>query len=96
MRWFARLLLVFGALAACFAVTLAAGLRQGLLLRLLGVSFCARYAGSASPPTGRDADQAPRPTATCGRWMLLIGAGSGAHPPLLLAVAASWSAAWRH
>jgi len=32
MRWFFRLLLVFGALAGVLAVTLAAGLRQGLAL----------------------------------------------------------------
>ena len=45
MRWFSRLLLVFGALAGVLAVTLAAGLRQGLLA-LLGVGFGAVLQGA--------------------------------------------------
>lgn len=45
MRWFFRLLLVFGALAGVLAVTLAAGLRQGLLA-LLGVGFGAVLQGA--------------------------------------------------
>ncbi len=45
MRWFSRLLLVFGALAGVLAVTLAAGLRQGLLA-LLGIGFGAVLQGA--------------------------------------------------
>ncbi|ENO83609.1 hypothetical protein C665_15668, partial [Thauera aminoaromatica S2] len=45
MRWFFRFLLVFGALAGVLAVTLAAGLRQGLLA-LLGVGFGAVLQGA--------------------------------------------------
>ena len=45
MRWFFRLLLVFGALAGVLAVTLAAGLRQGLLA-LLGIGFGAVLQGA--------------------------------------------------
>jgi uncharacterized membrane protein YedE/YeeE len=45
MRWFSRFLLVFGALAGVLAVTLAAGLRQGLLA-LLGIGFGAVLQGA--------------------------------------------------
>lgn len=45
MRWFYRFLLVFGALAGVLAVTLAAGLRQGLLA-LLGIGFGAVLQGA--------------------------------------------------
>lgn len=45
MRWFSRLLLVFGALAGVLGVTLAAGLRQGLLA-LLGIGFGAVLQGA--------------------------------------------------
>ncbi|WP_297361692.1 YeeE/YedE family protein [Thauera sp.] len=45
MRWISRLLLVGGALAGVLAVTLAAGLRQGLLV-LLGIGFGAVLQGA--------------------------------------------------
>jgi uncharacterized membrane protein YedE/YeeE len=45
MRWISRLLLVGGALAGVLAVTLAAGLRQGLLT-LLGIGFGAVLQGA--------------------------------------------------
>ena len=45
MRWFYRFLLVFGALAGVLAVTLATGLRQGLLA-LLGIGFGAVLQGA--------------------------------------------------
>jgi len=45
MRWFSRLLLIAGGLAGVLAVTLAAGVRQGLLV-LLGIGFGAVLQGA--------------------------------------------------